>query len=79
MLRNTLLGVVWALLLLWVVGVGPLCWILRDGLGPKSVESFGLRAVVRFLLTCYWGPVAVILLVLVVLLTVWRPRPEEPD
>jgi hypothetical protein len=41
----------------WLVGVGPLCWILRDGLGPNSVDTVGSGALVRFLMTFWWGPV----------------------
>jgi hypothetical protein len=52
------------LLTVWLVGVGPLTWILRDGLGPGSVDSHGERAAVRFLMTFYWGPVACLLVVL---------------
>lgn len=56
-IRDLLGGV----LLFWVLGIGPLCWILRDGLGPKSMESHGLAAVARFFFTFYWGPVLVVL------------------
>lgn len=52
-------------ILLWVVAIGPFCWIMRDGLGPDSVESHGAHAVVRFLGTFYWGPVLLVLLALV--------------
>lgn len=43
---------------LWLVAAGPFCWILRDGLGPAAVDSNGMEAVSRFLLTFYWGPIA---------------------
>ena len=62
---------------LWVVCFGPLCWILRDGLGPNSTESHGLFAVYRLLGTCWWGPVLGILIALWVALSIVRtgPRP----
>lgn len=63
-------------LILWVVGIGPLCWILRDGLGPRSVDSHGLASVVRFLFTFYWGPVLAVLTVLYLLCAV-RERPKD--
>ncbi len=50
-----------AVLIFWAVGVGPLCWILRDGLGPGSIASQGLKAVVRLFFTFYWGPILVVL------------------
>jgi hypothetical protein len=34
-------------LLAWALAA-PLVWILRDGLGPKMVETAGAQAVVRF-------------------------------
>jgi len=37
--------------------LAPFAWILRDGLGPDSVETHGLEAVVRALTTFYWGPI----------------------
>jgi hypothetical protein len=50
--------------LFWGLAIGPLCWLLRDGLGPGSVDSHGAHAVSRFLLTFYWGPVLVALVAL---------------
>lgn len=58
------------MLIFWVIGIGPLCWILRDGLGPEAVESHGLVAVIRFLFTFYWGPVLAALSVLYLLCSV---------
>jgi hypothetical protein len=52
------------LLLAWVVCFGPFCWILRDGLGPGSIDSHGMQAVFRFAMTFYWGPILVGLLLL---------------
>ena len=48
----------------WALAIGPLCWILRDGLGPNAVDSHGLYAIARFLMTFYWGPVLLLLVVL---------------
>jgi hypothetical protein len=36
----------------WVLAA-PLVWILRDGLGPKAVDSVGAQAVYRFAVG--WG------------------------
>lgn len=47
----------------WVMGLGPIIWILRDGLGPDAVESHGMEALRRFLLTFYWGPIGLFLIV----------------
>ena len=63
------------LLVTWVIGVGPLCWILRDGLGPNAVESHGGWAVARFLMTFWWGPV----LAALVLLRLAARRSATPD
>jgi len=49
------------ILVFWVLAIGPFCWLLRNGLGPGSVDSHGADAVVRFLLTFYWGPVVAVL------------------
>ncbi|QDU86858.1 hypothetical protein Pla175_02110 [Pirellulimonas nuda] len=62
MMRRTASAILDGLTLFWVLLVGPFCWLLRDGLGPDAGESQGVGAVVRFLLTFYWGPVAVALL-----------------
>ena len=35
----------------------PIAWIVRDGLGPNSVESSGLEAILRCLKIFYVGPV----------------------
>jgi hypothetical protein len=66
-MRSGLKGAVWGLLVFWVLGAGPLCWLLRDGLGPDSLDSTGWRTVARFLTTFYWGPVALALLAIGVL------------
>lgn len=64
------------MLLTWVVGIGPLCWILRDGLGPGSDDSHGWAAVVRFLFTFYWGPVLLVLVTLYALCHRWSRSSE---
>jgi hypothetical protein len=56
-------SIVDGLLLVWV-SLGPLCWILRDGLGPNSIETHGWRAVSGFLLTFWWGPICASLVLL---------------
>jgi hypothetical protein len=53
-----------AFLIFWVLAIGPLCWILRDGLGPNAVDSHGLNATARFLMTFSWGPVLLLLVIL---------------
>ena len=55
----------------WVLAA-PLMWILRDGLGPKSVDSTGISAVTKFLGA--WGIPSVVLVVLVVGLSVISRR-----
>jgi hypothetical protein len=61
------------LLLFWLAVVGPFAWILRDGLGPNAVDSTGWYALARFLMTFFWGPIALVLLALTVALT-WTVR-----
>jgi len=66
--------------LFWVAAVGPFCWLLRDGLGPDAVDTRGIDAVGRFLLTHYWGPVAVGLAAACLLLQVrWGSRGAAAD
>jgi hypothetical protein len=60
-MRQAVAGAVYAVTLVWVAAVGPLCWLLRDGLGPGAVDSHGAEAVGRFLLTFGWGPTALAL------------------
>ncbi len=45
-----------AALMCWLM-LAPFAWILRDGMGPDSVETQGLTAVLRALTTFHWGPV----------------------
>jgi hypothetical protein len=63
-MRRVVAAILDSLLIFWVLLVGPLCWILRDGLGPGAVDSHGVYAVLRFLFTFYWGPVLGALVVL---------------
>ena len=42
----------------------PIAWIVRDGLGPNSVESSGFEAILRCFKTFYVGPVLILLGVL---------------
>jgi hypothetical protein len=68
------------LLVVWVLAAGPLCWLLRDGLGPGAEDSHGLDAVFRFWMTYWWGPVLTVLVLL--RLTAWRwtnPAPNHPN
>ncbi|MDB5351786.1 MAG: hypothetical protein JWN86_3033 [Planctomycetota bacterium] len=63
-MRQTISAALDGLALFWGLAIGPFCWLLRDGLGPGSVDSHGAHAVARFLLTFYWGPVFVALMAL---------------
>jgi hypothetical protein len=65
---NLLRGIVGALLLIVVVGILPIAWITRDGLGPNSVETTGVQAIVRCLTNFWVGPIILILLLIEVLL-----------
>jgi hypothetical protein len=65
-----------ALLIFWAMAIGPLCWLLRDGLGPAAVDSRGADAVVRFLLTFYWGPALVVIAALRLLVRRRRPSAQ---
>ena len=42
----------------------PIAWIIRDGLGPSSVESTGYEAILRCFKTFYVGPILILLGVL---------------
>ena len=42
----------------------PIAWIIRDGLGPGSVESNGYEAILRCFKTFYVGPILILLGVL---------------
>jgi hypothetical protein len=70
-MRQAIAAVLDALLMFWALAIGPFCWILRDGLGPGSVDSHGWYAVARFLMTFYWGPTLALLLALRLLVRRW--------
>ena len=42
----------------------PIAWIIRDGLGPSSVESTSYEAILRCFKTFYVGPILILLGVL---------------
>lgn len=65
-----------AALLCWIF-LAPFAWILRDGMGPDSVESHGLEAVVRALTNFYWGPIFLALGTACRLCKTRAPLPEE--
>ena len=48
-------------LLISVLCFLPIAWIIRDGLGPSSVESTGYEAVLRCFKTFYVGPILIFL------------------
>ena len=60
----------------WIM-LGPFAWILRDGLGPDSVETHGSEAVVRALRTFYWGPILLALGAACWLCKKRAPLPED--
>jgi len=60
-LQKILLVMVESFLLVGIIGVLPLAWILRDGLGPDSVSSTGLTALSRTFMTFYIGPAILLL------------------
>jgi hypothetical protein len=76
-IRQSLTALLDGLLAAWVVGVGPVCWALRDGLGPDAVDSHGPGAVARFLMTFWWGPILAALLL--TRLAVRRCCPGRPS
>lgn len=68
-LRQILLG----LLLAWA-SAAPIVWILRDGLGPDSVETGWIEGGVKFLVL--WGlPALVVVVPLGLLALIDRRRP----
>ena len=62
-------------LLLVVLLCAPIVWTLRDGLGPDTTVSTGLRAVGRALMTFYGG-LAVLVLVVAEQACRWRRRKQ---
>ncbi len=73
-----LLILVDALLLLGLLCVAPFAWILRDGLGPDSVQSTGLAAAGKAFMTFYTGPVILVLAAVRLLLGA-SIRYKQPD
>ncbi len=59
-MRSTILTLLFSALTVWSM-VGLIAWVVRDGLGPDSVESHGWEALTRFCWTFYWAPVFVAL------------------
>ena len=57
--------------------VGVFSWILRDGLGPDSVDSSGWAAFERFFWTWSWGPIAIGLVTVAALMR--RSRRAAPQ
>ncbi|SEH83457.1 Hypothetical protein PYTT_1093 [Akkermansia glycaniphila] len=39
--------------------LSPLAWILKDGLGPESVESEHMQSLHKWFFTFYWGPLVI--------------------
>jgi hypothetical protein len=48
-------------LLISILCLLPIAWIIRDGLGPGSVESTGYEAILRCFKTFYIGPILILL------------------
>jgi len=51
-------------ILISVICFLPIAWVIRDGLGPSSVESAGYEAILRCFKTFYIGPILILLGVL---------------
>lgn len=80
---RALLGVISVLfataLFCLVLFLGPLAWLLRDGLGPDSTTSSGWQAITRMFWCLYWGP-ATLLATLIfgaAILAAYRLTPTE--
>ena len=73
-MRQVITSAIWGMAATWVFVVGPLCWVLRDGLGPDASDSTGWVAVGRFLGTLYWGPVAATLMAAALIMLALEPR-----
>ena len=60
----------------------PIAWIIRDGLGPDSIESTGYEAILKCFKTFYVGPILILLGVLKLILNtflVLNPRAKVLD
>jgi len=51
-----------ALLVFMILCVLPFAWILRDGLGPDSVQSTGMAMIGKVFMTFYVGPLILVLI-----------------
>lgn len=60
-LLRALLFFVDLLLIFMILCVLPFAWILRDGLGPDSVQSTGMVMIGKVFMTFYVGPVIITL------------------
>jgi hypothetical protein len=58
---------------------GVFAWIMRDGLGPDSVESGGWEAVIRLFWSFYWGPIFILLAAAVMLTGRRSSAPDSTD
>lgn len=47
-----------------IVFVGPLAWIMRDGLGPDATTSSGWRSCMEMFWCFHWGPATLTISVL---------------
>jgi hypothetical protein len=64
-----------AALINWVA-MAPIAWIVRDGLGPDTAQTTGLRAVLKF--SVGWGVPALVLTALLAGLFVAERRLAPP-
>ena len=60
-LHKALLLLVDVLLVFMILCVLPFAWILRDGLGPDSVQSTGMAMIGKVFMTFHVGPVILVL------------------
>ena len=66
MTRRLVQAVVNGLLMFAVIALVPFAWIMRDGLGPDSITSSGIRAISRCFMTFYSGPILIGLVALAI-------------
>ena len=59
MMRIVVQTLVDALLIFAVIALLPFAWIMRDGMGPDAVASFGTQALARCFMTFYSGPILI--------------------
>jgi len=77
-MRKIIESVVDAMLVLAVIGLLPLAWLMRDGLGPDAVASSGLKAISRCFMTFYSGPILVAVVALAVFLRCRSKTEQDP-